>query len=126
MGWKKENGKWVYRNPNGKKLSEAYMKKSAKGYADEMNITEKKSYNQLFGEKPKLSKTKVETAKKNKNKVEVVNFYKGNYGTYAENKKEADDRIDHLQSRTPKVNFTLPKRIKSKTVRITPKMRKLQ
>ena len=60
-------------------------------------------------------------AKKNKGKVKTVNFYRGTYATYAETKKEADSRIDVLQRKTSNVNFNLPKRIKSKTVRITQK-----
>lgn len=60
-----------------------------------------------------------------KKKTETVNFYKGNYATYAKDQKEANKRVDSIQTRTPRVNFDYPKRIKSKTVRITPKMRKL-
>jgi len=123
-GWYIKGKKRYYYN--GKRnLTEAFCRNSADNYADETDMTRQAAFNKLFPgySNPIREKT---TKQNTKSKVEIANFYKGNYSTYAKDKKEADNRIDNLQMRTQKVNFTPPKRIKSKTVRITPKQPKIR
>jgi len=62
--------------------------------------------------------------KKKAGKVEKLGFYRGTYGTYAENDQNADKTVDSAQKRSPRINFGVPKKVK--TIRITQRMPKLR